>query len=138
MQVQLTFDAHNPALLADFWATALKYTRETPREAEAAPASDRAGYRPWRDAVAIVPKDGTGIRISFQKETESKRVKNRLHLDVLTAPGLEGEKRMAVLEARADELSDYGATRIKRWEPDGDNPGYLVMADPEGNEFCLN
>jgi len=142
MRVQLTFDAHNPKALAVFWAVALHYKMEEPPAGyDTWEAYLEAAGEPedtWNDASSIVPKDGDGIRIFFQKVSDPKIGKNRLHLDVAVAEGLEGEKRMAVLEAKADELSDYGATRIKRWEPDGINPGFLVMEDPEGNVFCLN
>ena len=46
---------------------------------------------------------------------------------------------MAALEADADRLVALGATRVHRVEPDGRmEAGFLVMQDPEGNEFCLD
>ncbi len=61
-----------------------------------------------------------------------------MHLDVRAAPGLEGEARMAALEAEAARLAGLGAVRVERFEPGGINAGHLVMHDPEGNEFCLD
>lgn len=70
---------------------------------------------------------------------EGKVVKNFVHLDVRAAPGLEGEERMAALELECHRLAALGATRARRVEPDPPmEAGFLVMADPEGNEFCLD
>jgi Glyoxalase-like domain len=70
---------------------------------------------------------------------EGKTAKNRLHLDVRAATGLHGDERMAVLEAECERLVGLGATRLRRDEPAPPiSAGYLVMADPEGNEFCLD
>ena len=70
---------------------------------------------------------------------EGKQAKNRVHLDVRAAPGLEGDARMAALEAEAERLVSHGATRLRRHEPAPPlGPGHIVMADPEGNEFCLD
>ena len=70
---------------------------------------------------------------------EGKQAKNRVHLDVRAAPGLDGDARMAALEAEAERLVSLGATRLERHEPAPPlNFGHIVMADPEGNEFCLD
>jgi hypothetical protein len=55
------------------------------------------------------------------------------------APGLQGEERMAVLETECDRLVALGATRVRRYEPTPPlTAGFIVLADPEGNEFCLD
>ncbi|GGM24688.1 hypothetical protein GCM10011608_06900 [Micromonospora sonchi] len=70
---------------------------------------------------------------------EDKVAKNRVHLDVRTAPGLAGEKRMAALETECDRLVALGAARVRRVEPAPPfETGFIVMTDPEGNEFCLD
>ena len=70
---------------------------------------------------------------------EGKVAKNRLHLDVRAAPGLEGEERMAALEAECERLTALGASRVRRFEPEPPmSHGFIVMQDPEGNEFCLD
>ena len=75
----------------------------------------------------------------FQKVPEGKQVKNRVHLDLRAAPGLEGEERMAALEAEAARLVGHGATRLERHEPSPPlQGGHIILADPEGNEFCLD
>jgi hypothetical protein len=65
--------------------------------------------------------------------------KNRVHLDVRAAPGLQGDARMEALEAEAVRLVALGATRQKRYEPAPPlDLGHILMTDPEGNEFCLD
>jgi hypothetical protein len=70
---------------------------------------------------------------------EKKEVKNRVHLDVRAAPGLQGDARMKALEEEAARLITHGATRFQRYEPAPPlDAGHIVMKDPEGNEFCLD
>jgi hypothetical protein len=63
--------------------------------------------------------------IGFQKVPEGKVVKNRVHLDFWA-----GDE-----EATARELEAIGATR--RWVSEDPEDPFVVLADPEGNEFCL-
>lgn len=143
LEVQVTFDSADPGALATFWAEVLGYRLQDPPE----------GFGSWDEALAAfgVPEDrrndasaaidptGAGPRLFFQRVPEGKSAKNRVHLDVRAAPGLEGEARMAALEARAEELCALGATRVERHEPDLPLAGgHIVMRDPEGNEFCLD
>ena len=61
-----------------------------------------------------------------------------MHLDVRFATELSGDERMAALEAEGDRLVAMGATRVRRFEPAPPmSKGFLVMQDPEGNEFCV-
>ena len=70
---------------------------------------------------------------------EGKAAKNRVHLDVRAAPGLQGEERMAALEAESDRLVALGGTRVHRYDPAPPmDAGHIVMLDPAGNEFCLD
>ena len=55
-------------------------------------------------ASASQDPDGVGPRLFFQQVPEGKTVKNRVHLDVRAAPGLEGDERMAALEAECERL----------------------------------
>ena len=141
--VQVTFDAADPARLATFWAEALHYVFQPPPE----------GFASWDDALdawgvpaerrdsasAILDPDGQGPRVFFQQVPEPKTAKNRVHLDVRAAPGLRGEERMAALEDECVRLLALGAQRVRRAEPGEDNgQGFIVMLDPEGNEFCLD
>lgn len=97
--------------------------------------ADRSAY----PSSAIEDPTGNGPRLFFQQVPESKVAKNRVHLDVRAAPGLQGENRMAALEAECARLVALGAQRLERYEPTPPmSGGYIVMADPEGNEFCLD
>jgi hypothetical protein len=92
----------------------------------------------WGDGVYI--EDPAGLRpgISFLKVPEPKTAKNRVHLDV-QAGGGRGEPQEVrwarVLEA-VQRLTDAGAAVIREDLQDG-IPDHFVMADPEGNEFCV-
>ena len=141
--IQVTFDCADPAGLAAFWAETLGYQLQDPPAGFESweQALDAMGVPPDRrnDASAVVDPDGTGPRLFFQRVPERKQVKNRVHLDVRAAPGLEGDGRMAALEAEAARLVSHAATRLTRHEPAPPlDAGHIVMADPEGNEFCLD
>jgi catechol 2,3-dioxygenase-like lactoylglutathione lyase family enzyme len=141
--IQVTFDCADPNGLAAFWNEALGYRYDSPPP----------GFATWKEALdhfgvpqdqrnnasASVDPDGTGPRLWFQKVPEGKTAKNRLHLDIRAAPGLEGDERMVALEAECARLVTLGASRLERFDPDPPmSHGFLVMADPEGNEFCLD
>lgn len=149
--VQVTFDCSDPDRLARFWAAALGYIIPGPPGVDLGDHQDP--IEAWKTFItdlgielgpenmraAIEDPEGTGPRIFFQTVPEGKTVKNRVHLDVRSAPGLEGEARMAALEAECERLSQLGATRLNRVEPDPPmEAGFIVMADPESNEFCLD
>ena len=149
--IQVTFDAHDPQALSRFWAQALGYVNPPPPGRALEPGQDpfdawhaylaEVGVpeSEWNSASAAEAPDGDGPRLFFQRVPEGKVAKNRVHLDVRAAPGLEGEARMAALEAECLRLVALGATRVERHEPAPPmTAGHLVMADPEGNEFCLD
>ncbi len=140
--IQITFDCADPAGLAAFWTEVLGYRLQEPPAGFASweQALAAMGVPPERhdDAAAVVDPTGSGPRLFFQRVPEGKRAKNRVHLDVRAAPGLEGETRMAALEQEAERLVGHGATRLHRHEPTPPHAGHIVMADPEGNEFCLD
>ncbi|MBB5830552.1 VOC family protein [Brachybacterium aquaticum] len=149
--IQITFDAHDPAALERFWTEVLGYVLppppgvelaegEDPMEAWGAFLAERGLPESERNsAAAIEDPDGVGPRLFFQRVPEDKVAKNRVHLDVRASPGLEGQERMDALQARADELVQLGATQLERHEPAPPMSfGFVVMADPEGNEFCLD
>ncbi|CAN5704922.1 VOC family protein [soil metagenome] len=150
-EIQVTFDATDPIALSRFWAEALDYVIQPPPGRELAAGEDpieawmdfleAAGVPPeQRDtASAIVDPGGAGPRVFFQKVPEPKTAKNRVHLDVRAAPGLQGDDRMTALEAECTRLVALGAVRLSRSEPAPPmSAGFIVMTDPEGNEFCLD
>jgi hypothetical protein len=149
--VQVTFDCGDPIAQSRFWAEALHYVIQPPPGRDLAQGQDpieawmdfleKAGVpEDQRDAAsAVVDPDGDGPRLFFQKVPEGKTAKNRVHLDIRAAPGLQGDERMAALEAEHDRLVTLGATRQHRVEPaPPTSAGFIVMSDPEGNEFCLD
>ena len=142
LQVQVTFDCADPGALAAFWCHVLGYELDAPPPGFATwdDALDAWGVPPERrnDRSACSDPAGAGPRLFFQKVPEGKVVKNRVHLDVRAAPGLQGDERMAAFEARCAELVALGATRVMREEPNAMDAGHIVMQDPEGNEFCID
>ena len=139
--VQVTFDCADPRALSLFWNATLGYAFPPP------PPS----FDSWDAFSETLPEEkrnmasasedpaGAGPRLFFQQVPEGKSVKNRVHLDVRAAPGLQGDERMAALEAECERLVALGATRIERFEPSPPmGGGHIVMQDPEGNEFCLD
>ena len=149
--IQITFDAHDPRTLSSFWRDVLGYVHPAPPGVDLPPGADplvawdeflaRVGVpEDQRNSrSAIEDADGHGPRLFFQQVPEDKVAKNRVHLDVRAAPGLQGEERMAALEAECDRLVALGATRLHRKDPAPPmSAGHIVMADPEGNEFCLD
>ena len=139
MKFQVTFDANEPARLADFWALALGYEIQPPP-----PGFDswddwatRMGIpeENWDDARALVDPTGEGPRIFFQRVPEGKTAKNRIHLDVNVAADAEPGQRRSLVEDAADRLVGEGATRVGPMEERGSF--WIVMRDPEGNEFCV-
>ncbi|MCC3274646.1 MULTISPECIES: VOC family protein [unclassified Arthrobacter] len=76
---------------------------------------------------SLTAKDGTGLDLDIMAVPEGKTVKNRLHLD-LVADGCTQEEEV-------ERLIALGARRVDV----GQEPGvtWVVMADPEGNEFCV-
>ncbi|MFE1594114.1 VOC family protein [Nocardia sp. NPDC058705] len=149
--LQITFDAHDPAALSTFWRDALGYVHPGPPGVEVPPGVDplavwdqflaRLGVpaEERNSKSAIEDPEGHGPRVFFQRVPEDKVAKNRVHLDVRAAPGLQGDDRMSALEAECDRLVALGATRVRRFEPEPPmSAGWIVMTDPEGNEFCLD
>ncbi|MEU0989719.1 VOC family protein [Streptomyces sp. NPDC005953] len=143
---KLVIDASDPHTQADFWSEALGYEREDHsaliarlREYGQLPPDSTVqahGRDAWLDYAAVRHPDdpfdstngvGLGRRLLFQRVPEAKTVKNRLHLDL--HPGTE---RRAAEVARLEAL---GATVLA----EQDQPGgrWTTMADPEGNEFCV-
>ncbi len=149
--LQLTFDARDPRALSSFWRDVLGYVHPAPPGVELGEGADPlAAWDEFLERVGVPPEqrnsssaledpEGAGPRIFFQQVPEDKIAKNRVHLDVRAAPGLQGEQRMAALESECARLVGLGASRLRRQEPAPPlSYGHIVMADPEGNEFCLD
>ena len=107
----LEIDAVNPPLLAKFWCSVLDWVVVDQED----------------DDRTIGPAEGSGMRIDIIAVPDAKVVKNRLHLD-LRADGC----------STADELERLVALGARRVDVgQGPDVTWVVLADPEGNEFCL-
>ncbi len=109
----LDIDCLNPKTLAAFWREALgwRLTYESDDEYVLEPAEGS-------------PQDGVAPDLLFLKVPEGKTVKNRLHLDL----------RPVDQAAEVQRLASLGASSIDIGQGE---PTWVVMADPEGNEFCV-
>jgi hypothetical protein len=140
LAVQVTFDATDPAALAGFWKDVLGYVEQPPPEGwsswEDWATEMGIPEERWNDQSAIVDPDGEGPRIFFQRVPEGKTAKNRVHLDVRAAPGLDADERRRRLSEEADRLIALGATKLYELEERGQF--WITLQDPEGNEFCLD
>jgi hypothetical protein len=134
-KVQVTFDCADPPALADFWARALGYP---PPDTEKLHAQFRADGEPEENLdnwSLIFDPAGEGPHLFFQKVPEAKVAKNRIHLDIKAADlGL--DDRRSEIDRHVDMLLELGATKMREVQ---DNLSYfVVMQDPEGNEFCID
>jgi predicted enzyme related to lactoylglutathione lyase len=112
----ITIDCDNPKSLADFWAAALDWKiTEADEEGVVIELLDGS------------PEVGRIPDILFLKNPDRKVVKNRLHFDL----------RPHNQEAEVARLEGLGARRIEIGQADDPEATWIVMADPEGNEFCV-
>ena len=139
-QVQIAFDCAEPERVARFWCEVLGYVVPPPPDGFATWAEfDRALPAEHQgSAFACIDPSGVGPRLFFHRVPEGKVVKNRVHLDVRVAVGLEGEERLAALEDECARLVALGAVRVRLLPADDINESCIVMQDVEGNEFCLD
>ena len=105
--IQITFDCASPERVGRFWCEALGYVPPYPTE---------DGFATWEEYSLSLPEPerdswfaasdptGAGPRLFFQRVSEGKVVKNRVHLDVKVGRGFVGEERLAVLESHAARL----------------------------------
>jgi len=107
----IVIDAHDLPLLARFWSQALGWRILSEREHE----------------IVIGADDNAPVGICLMPVTDPKTVKNRVHLDITTsASDRDAEiERLLGLGARPVEIGQTGAE------------SWTVLADPEGNEFCV-
>ena len=112
-ELHVVIDAADVDALCEFWVAALGYERF-------------GSFEQYRSAVP--PAGAPGPKLVFQQVPEPRAaVKNRLHLDVVVGDEMEPEAvRLVGLGARrrSDVVEEAGTA-------------WIVMADPEGNEFCL-
>ena len=106
---EVVFDCGDPAALAQFWGAVLD-----------------ARWGLVDEGWAVV--ESTPVMLGFQKVPEPKQsAKNRLHLDVQVEDAQAAAERAEALGARRTGFSRIGE----------DGNGFVVLQDPEGNEFCF-
>jgi hypothetical protein len=115
----IVIDADNPARLARFWASALDGYAVLPYDnAEIARLAAR-GLTPETDTSVMVA--GPGTRLCIHLRTGPRPARNRVHLDIAAVN----------VDVEVERLVALGATHVRT----GD--GYVVLNDPEGNNFCV-
>ena len=140
--VQVTFDAADPPARAAFWGETLGYKEEDPPEGfdswEAWAAANDLPREEWGSYASRIDPDGVGPRLFFQRVPEPKTAKNRVHLDLAVsgARSTPVEERRRQVAAAVERAVAAGATRLKAYDEADEH--WVVMADPEGNEFCLH
>jgi predicted enzyme related to lactoylglutathione lyase len=108
----ITVDCADVGVVGRFWETILGWPLEVEPDGS--------------DALLENPADGPNML--FQRVPEPKRVKNRVHLDLGPTDHTRDEEVARLQAAGATVVGDHR-------KPDG--TGWVVMADPEGNEFCV-
>jgi predicted enzyme related to lactoylglutathione lyase len=111
MEVVTVLDCRDPVTLASFWAAALGYQAQ----------------RPGGPYLTLTPPDGDAPVLLLQRVPEPKVGKNRMHLDL----------RVADLTGELARLEGLGARRLSPEPIVEAGWTWYVMADPEGNEFCV-
>jgi catechol-2,3-dioxygenase len=111
---ELVLDSHDPRLLASFWCQVLGYA-VLEQDGESVEIGPVAGV------------DGVQLTMVFSLTTEPKRDKLRLHFDV-NATDRDQDEELARLLAAGARPVEIGQSGEESWH---------VLADPEGNEFCL-
>jgi predicted enzyme related to lactoylglutathione lyase len=107
----IVVDAHDLPTLARFWAQALGWAILSEREQE----------------VLIGPDENAPVGMCFMPVSDIKSVKNRVHLDLTT----DSDDR----DAEIERLLALGARRVNIGQSGRES--WTVLADPEGNEFCV-
>ena len=113
--LNVTFDCRDAGAVARFWEAVTGYPKELL-------------HRPGNDHWVVSPPDGSLPRLVFVTVPEEKSIKNRMHLDLLPNDASQEDEIARLLDLGASVVDDR-----RRSEPGG----WVVMADPEGNEFCV-
>ena len=101
---------HDLERQTEFWRQALDYERRIDRH----------------DFVLLAPRDGDGPNVSLDTMRSEVQIPPRIHLDLYADDQA----------AEVDRLVELGATRVE-WGGRPENADYVILADPEGNRFCI-
>ena len=113
----ITIDCADPGAVGRFWELLLGWPLELESDGSQSSADD-----------SFLTNPAGGPNLLFQRVPEPKRVKNRVHLDLGPTDRSRDQEVERLLGAGASIVGDHR-------KPDG--TGWVVMADPEGNEFCV-
>jgi len=113
----MTVDAHDPNTLAQFWAEVLGWSL----------SDDVNENEVWIERELNDPMNSGFPDILFLRVTDKKNIKNRLHLDL----------RPDDQEVEVARLEKLGAKRVEIGQANEPGCTWVVMSDPEGNEFCV-
>jgi hypothetical protein len=116
---EIVFDCEAAPALARFWAQMLDGYAVRPYDQAEIGRLAKLGLTPDTDPTVLV--DGPGPILCFQQVPDRKYENNRVHLDI----------------AVADRRREVGRIRTLGGEVIRETPGYTVMRDPEGNQFCV-
>jgi hypothetical protein len=116
---ELVIDCHDPRRLAEFWCAVLGYEIISEDESIVAIAA-------WQPTVEVIRQQPVPPALVFVKVAEPKRVKNRIHIDVSPIDRSQEEEVKRILSLGARRI-DIGQGEVS----------WVVLADPEGNEFCV-
>jgi Glyoxalase-like domain len=119
----VVIDSHDVKAQAYWWATVLGWVVTYETEDEVVIESPHMA-----DESRTIPLGERGPGLIFVPVPESKALKNRLHIDL--APGPDDDQ-----EAEVRRLEALGARRVDVGQRD--EAAWVVLADPEGNEFCV-
>ena len=111
-----TFDSRDAYAQSVFWNQVLGFVDDPDDPNE-----------PGHEECMIFSPDGTQ-RLLFIEVPDAKQVKNRLHLDLEPVEGSRDDELARLLALGAREVDDLR---------NADGTGWVVLADPEGNEFCI-
>jgi predicted enzyme related to lactoylglutathione lyase len=111
-QLGLVLDCNDPETLATFWSQALGYDL----------IGGAGSY-----VLLLPPGGGPGPQFLLQRVPEPKQAKNRMHFDI----------HVVDIEAEASRLVSLGAVRVKPELLSEHGNNWVLLQDPEGNEFCV-
>jgi predicted enzyme related to lactoylglutathione lyase len=111
-QLGLVLDCHDPTALATFWSEALGYDV----------IGEAGSY-----VLLLPPRGEKGPQFLLQRVPEPKQTKNRMHFDI----------HVPDIEAEASRLLELGAIRVKPDALSEHGNNWVLLQDPEGNEFCV-
>jgi len=100
---------------AQFWCDALGYQRR------------EDGFGGW--STVLVPRSGPGVKLALQTSETAPQDYPRIHLDLHVASASEQAREV-------ERLISLGAQRVD-WDRYPEDPDFVVLADPEGNRFCV-